>query len=667
MQRIVPAILALFLAAPTHSAGISSQLARPYIHSALNVISVMPQAWQQQIGRYLTSPDFSAAQLHQALNTLHEQSPFNSTHIPLTARPEQAQAIGDAEKSLEGQSPFVLAHKFSELNPVLAPYDLGPGREESLEVAKQARIEIARAKRQRLDSSLRRTAKALGIPIELMGLAFADDAAIASKIITPPGKSPQGWKLQAADKNSPGSGTRLPATVPSPAIDTTASAQDYYQILGVRRDASIAEIKSAFRKLAKKYHPDRNQGSRKQEANYRAVVEAYAVLGDPTKRAAYDRGERPSPQTSDSSEYVSASDPFVSRFNFHFEVVHAYSRIHPPTLTKDRKAILDSYVLEQERLYAAKQPDDILKHHRHAIASSDPTLNQLTSQVFFSLIGERAKDPGTQQVSDEVLQGFESNLGMDEFERFLNDPSYYRRLGNHADIPALYPVTAEVVLASLRDDGFDENPNGRTILRFFMDEQDLNRHPEFYEKIAERNPLLWRAIALQHAMLVSRESYESGAIKGDDLKSEVLRFTRLLKNHGREVDAARIRMIDSLVGAGERSKALLKYTELVEQALRIEDYSYFDWSRIIAANTFHEPASEKNKILERFLGSMTQKDPAVMVREMQEFESFLINDDRRRQFTEVAAFLDPYYAQAQRNLGHTVNDVHRLSQLTGNP
>ncbi|MEQ8411952.1 MAG: molecular chaperone DnaJ [Erythrobacter sp.] len=64
---------------------------------------------------------------------------------------------------------------------------------------------------------------------------------------------------------------------------------DYYQTLGVSRDADGATIKSAYRKLAMKYHPDRNPGDAEAEARFKAVGEAYECLKDPQKRAAYDR------------------------------------------------------------------------------------------------------------------------------------------------------------------------------------------------------------------------------------------------------------------------------------------------------------------------------------------------------------------------------------------
>lgn len=65
--------------------------------------------------------------------------------------------------------------------------------------------------------------------------------------------------------------------------------KDYYKILGVNRNASAEEIRKAYRKLALKYHPDRNPGDKAAEERFKDINEAYQVLGDPQKRAHYDQ------------------------------------------------------------------------------------------------------------------------------------------------------------------------------------------------------------------------------------------------------------------------------------------------------------------------------------------------------------------------------------------
>jgi len=67
------------------------------------------------------------------------------------------------------------------------------------------------------------------------------------------------------------------------------SKRDYYEVLAVPRDANDQQIKSAYRKQALKFHPDRNPGSAEAEERFKEAAEAYAVLCDPQKRAAYDR------------------------------------------------------------------------------------------------------------------------------------------------------------------------------------------------------------------------------------------------------------------------------------------------------------------------------------------------------------------------------------------
>ena len=65
--------------------------------------------------------------------------------------------------------------------------------------------------------------------------------------------------------------------------------QDFYEVLNVSKSASQAEIKKGYRKMAIKYHPDKNQGDKTAEENFKKAAEAYEILSDENKKARYDQ------------------------------------------------------------------------------------------------------------------------------------------------------------------------------------------------------------------------------------------------------------------------------------------------------------------------------------------------------------------------------------------
>ena len=71
--------------------------------------------------------------------------------------------------------------------------------------------------------------------------------------------------------------------------DYTMSKRDYYEVLGVSKNASEADLKKAYRRAAQKHHPDRNQDDEGAEEKFKECKEAWEVLGDSQKRAAYDQ------------------------------------------------------------------------------------------------------------------------------------------------------------------------------------------------------------------------------------------------------------------------------------------------------------------------------------------------------------------------------------------
>ena len=96
--------------------------------------------------------------------------------------------------------------------------------------------------------------------------------------------------------------------------------KDYYEILGLTRSASDAEIKSAYRKLARKYHPDSNQGNREAEEKFKEVNDAYTILSDERKRADYDRGAASQAKSSQDMYGQYGQSPFGRRSAQHYQV-----------------------------------------------------------------------------------------------------------------------------------------------------------------------------------------------------------------------------------------------------------------------------------------------------------------------------------------------------------
>ncbi|NBV35428.1 MAG: molecular chaperone DnaJ, partial [Proteobacteria bacterium] len=90
-----------------------------------------------------------------------------------------------------------------------------------------------------------------------------------------------------------------------------ASKRDYYEILEIDKNSSAEEIKRSYRKLAVKYHPDKNPGDASAEEKFKELGEAYDVLSEPEKKAAYDRfGHAAFAQGGGGGRGAGSHDPF---------------------------------------------------------------------------------------------------------------------------------------------------------------------------------------------------------------------------------------------------------------------------------------------------------------------------------------------------------------------
>ncbi len=129
--------------------------------------------------------------------------------------------------------------------------------------------------------------------------------------------------------------------------------EDFYQVLGVKRDAKPEEIKKAYRRLARKYHPDVNPGDKASEERFKAITEAHEVLSDEKKRKVYDRFGSYSDQLADAAARGSAE------LDLHYRVPAAVGPAarHLGELLDEA----DRYCTEGQHLLTLAAPEELVR------------------------------------------------------------------------------------------------------------------------------------------------------------------------------------------------------------------------------------------------------------------------------------------------------------------
>ena len=147
------------------------------------------------------------------------------------------------------------------------------------------------------------------------------------------------------------------------------SKRDYYEILGVSRDASDTDLKSAYRKLALKYHPDRNPGDKEAEDNFKEAAEAYEVLQDAKKRRIYDQYGHQGLEGSGFSGFGGFEDIF-SNFGDIFEDFFGFGGKRGGQRSRVRRGNDLRYDIELEFLEAAFGTEKEITVSKHITCST---------------------------------------------------------------------------------------------------------------------------------------------------------------------------------------------------------------------------------------------------------------------------------------------------------
>ena len=192
--------------------------------------------------------------------------------------------------------------------------------------------------------------------------------------------------------------------------------KDYYHVLGVEKDATLQEIKTAFRRLAKENHPDHHPGDKKAEARFKEASEAYGVVGDAAAKGDYDRLRFGGHGTYGVKEQPLNPEIFVSQMlEKLYEAGHSDIQGYLlNNIAKLREEIEVVRRLTKEKIgYDAFKPQIVMDHAPQAFAGwIDEEMEVRRSKIIhvalFNLLKQRAADPKRESDVDRLKKRLEN-------------------------------------------------------------------------------------------------------------------------------------------------------------------------------------------------------------------------------------------------------------------
>jgi len=190
--------------------------------------------------------------------------------------------------------------------------------------------------------------------------------------------------------------------------------RDYYLVLGVEKDASLQDIKAAFRRLAKENHPDHHPGDKKAEARFKEISEAYGVVGDTGAKEDYDRlrfGGHPTfVKEKPINPEIYVSQMLEKLYEAGHDDIQSYLLHNIPKLREEIEVIRR---LTKEKIgYDAFKPQIVMDHAPEAFASwinedMEVRRSKIIHVALFNLLKQGAADPKREQEVEKLKRRLE--------------------------------------------------------------------------------------------------------------------------------------------------------------------------------------------------------------------------------------------------------------------